>query len=47
MALLVYMFLFITWFILMYGCTENHSVTECRDNTLTNVVMIPFNLINK
>lgn len=46
MALLAYAVLFIFWIMLMYGCTESHSVTECRDNTLTFVVTYPFNLFN-
>lgn len=46
MALIVYIFLFITWFVLMLGCTGTHSISECRDNSLTDLVMIPFNLIN-
>lgn len=45
-ALSMYVVLFFAWIMLMYGCTETHSVGECRDNTLTQVVMYPINLFN-
>lgn len=46
MAVLVYIVLFFFWIFLMYACTEGHSVGECRDNLLTQVVMYPINLFN-
>ena len=44
-AFFVYAVAFFLWLMLMLGCTETHSVAECRDNTLTRIVMIPFDLI--
>lgn len=44
-AFIVYVGALFAWLVLMYGCTETHSVAECRDNTLTSVVTYPFDLI--
>lgn len=44
-AFIVYAVLFLVWLMLMLGCTETHSTSECRDNVLTQVVTYPINLI--
>lgn len=40
-------FLGMLWLLLMFGCTQDHSVKECRDNIMTEVVTYPVKGIIK